>query len=267
MIAMAPLDYDPRKDPDTFSDAQPVSLIIDAVFGYLQKHGVKTVGYIGFADGFGDQVYEATKQSAAKAGMKLVADERYARTDTSVDAQVLKLISNHPDAVVMGNSATPAALPVIGLRRHGYKGLITGNHGIVSPAIIRVGGSSAEGVIAATGPVVVYNQLPANNPVQPVANSFMSAYVKLFGADSVNPFAGYSYDAMLLLRHAIPMALEKGQPGTPAFREALRDALEQTKELVGTHGVYTMSPTDHNGQDQRAAVLVQIQNGEWKLIH
>ena len=237
MIAMAPYEYDPAKQPYTFNDAQPLPLMVAEVFKYMQQHGVKTVGYIGFSDGWGDQVLAGTKQAAAADDMKILADERYARTDTSVEAQALKLISVHPQAIMMGNSATPAALPVVALRHLGYKGGIYGNHGIVSPAFIKVGGAAVTGVIADTSPLVVYNQLTDNNPIKPVAAAFMAEYARKFGPQSINPFAGYSYDAMLLLNNAIPAALKSGQPGTEQFREALRDALEKTHGLVGVSGV------------------------------
>jgi branched-chain amino acid transport system substrate-binding protein len=266
MIAMAPYEYDPAKQPYTFNDAQPLSLMVAAVFKHMQAHGVKQIGYIGFSDGWGDQVLAATKHYAETDSIKILADERYARTDTSAEAQVLKLMSVRPDAVMMGNSATPAALPVVELRHRGFKGTIYGNHGIVSPAFIKVGGPAAEGVIAVTSPVVVYDQLPADNPIRPVATAFMADYTKQFGPQSVNPFAGYSYDAMLLLRNAIPQALKGGQPGTEAFRVALRNALEATHGLVGVSGVYDMSPTNHNGQDARAAVLVEVKDGAWRAI-
>jgi branched-chain amino acid transport system substrate-binding protein len=266
MIAMAPYEYDPSKQPYTFNDAQPLSLMVSAVFKYMQQHGVKQIGYIGFSDGWGDQVLAATKQWAGTDGMTILADERYARTDTSAEAQALKLMSVHPEAIMMGTSATPAALPVVALRHRGYKGGLYGNHGIVSPAFIKVGGAAAEGVIAVTSPVVVYDQLPDNNPVRPVAAAFMADYTKQFGPQSVNPFAGYTYDAMLLLKNAIPEALKAGQPGTEAFRVALRDALEKTHELIGVSGVYDMSPTNHNGQDERAAVLVEVKDGAWRAI-
>jgi branched-chain amino acid transport system substrate-binding protein len=266
MIAMAPYEYDPTKQPYTFNDAQPLSLMVSAVFKYMQQHGVKQIGYIGFSDGWGDQVLAATKQWAGTDGMTILADERYARTDTSAEAQALKLMSVHPEAIMMGTSATPAALPVVALRHRGYKGGLYGNHGIVSPAFIKVGGAAAEGVIAVTSPVVVYDQLPDNNPVRPVAAAFMADYTKQFGPQSVNPFAGYTYDAMLLLKAAIPEALKAGQPGTEAFRVALRDALEKTHELIGVSGVYDMSPTNHNGQDERAAVLVEVKDGAWRAI-
>jgi branched-chain amino acid transport system substrate-binding protein len=266
MIAMAPYEYDPAKQPYTFNDAQPLSLMVAAVFKYMQQHEVKDIGYIGFADGWGDQVLAATKTSAQADGIAILADERYARTDTSVEAQALKLMSVHPQAIMMGNSATPAALPVVALRHRGFKGGIYGNHGIVSPAFIKVGGSAVEGVIAVTSPLVVYDQLADDNAIKPVATAFMADYAKKFGPQSVSPFAGYSYDAFLLLKNAIPIALQTARPGTEEFRVALRDALERTHELVGVSGIYTMSPTNHNGQDERAAVLVQVSDGAWRAV-
>jgi branched-chain amino acid transport system substrate-binding protein len=266
MIAMAPYEYDPQKQPYTFNDAQPLSLMVAAVFKYMQQHGVKNIGYIGFSDGWGDQVLAATKRAAGSDGISILTDERYARTDTTCEAQALKLISAHPQAVMMGNSATPAALPVVALRHRGYKGTIYGNHGVVSPAFIKVGGAAVEGVIAVTSPVVVTDQLPDSNPVKPVAAAFVKDYAAKFGAQGMSPFAGYSYDAMLLLKAAIPEALKAGKPGTEEFRVALRESLEKTHELVGVSGVYTMSPTDHNGQDARAAMLVEVQDGAWRAI-
>ena len=266
MIAMAPYEYDAAKQPYTFNNAQPLSLMVAVVFKHMEKQGVKNVGFIGFADGWGDQVLAATKTSAAAGGITILGDERYARTDTTVEAQALKLISLHPQAVMMGNSATPAALPVVALRHRGYKGPIYGNHGVVSPAFIKVGGAAVEGVVAVTSPAVVYDQLADGNVVKPVATAFMTDFTKKFGPQSVSPFAGYTYDAMLLLKNAVPIALKSGKPGTEPFRVALRDALEKTHGLVGVSGVYDMSPTNHNGQDQRAAALVEVKDGAWRVI-
>jgi branched-chain amino acid transport system substrate-binding protein len=266
MIVTSPLDYDPAKYPYTFSSVQPVSLMVNAVVADMVKRGVRTVAYIGFSDGFGDQVYEATKAAAGKAGIEVVANERYARTDTSTGAQVLKVMTKKPDAVMIGGSGTPGALPDVALHRRGYKGLIYGNHGMVSPAFLRVGGAAVEGTIAVTGPVVVYDQLPDTVPSRGPATIFMKALIEKFGPDSVSPFAGYSEDAFLLIQAAVPAALKAGEPGTEAFRVALRLGLEQTKDLVGTHGVYSMTPTNHNGMDDRARVLVQAVDGQWKLV-
>lgn len=266
MIATSPLDYDPVKYPYTFSAVQPVGLMVDAVVADMKKRGVKTLGYVGYADGFGDQVFDATKAAAVKDGIEVVANERYARTDTSAESQVLKVLSKKPDAVMIGGSGTPGTLPVAALHRRNYKGLVYGNHGMVSPAFLKVGGPAVDGIIAVTGPVVVFDQLPDSAPTKGPATTFMTALIGKFGPDSVSPFAGYSEDGLLLLQGAIPTALKSAQPGTEAFRVALRDALEKTNGLVGTHGVYTMSPTNHNGMDDRARVLVQDVDGQWKLI-
>jgi branched-chain amino acid transport system substrate-binding protein len=266
MIVTSPIDYDAVKYPYTFSAVQPVSLMVNAVVADMKKRGVKTVAYIGFGDGFGDQVYEATKEAAAKAGIEVVADERYARTDTSTESQVLKVMTKKPDAVMIGGSGTPGTLPDVALHRRNYKGLIYGNHGMVSPAFLRVGGALVEGTIAVTGPVVVYDQLPDSVASRGPATKFMKALIEKFGPDSVSPFAGYSEDAFLLLQGAIPAALKTGAPGSEAFRVALRGDLEKTHDLVGTHGIYSMTPSNHNGMDDRARVLVQAVDGQWKLL-
>ncbi len=265
-IAMAPIVFDPRKYPFTFDVAQPATLMIDACGEHMKQHGVKTVGFIGYNDGWGNEVWNGLQAAAARYGLDVVADERYARTDTSVQAQVLRAMTRHPDVMMLGGSAVPGALPNIALTQRGYKGQVYNNHGSVSPDYIRVGGAAVEGCIAPTGPAVVFDQLPESNPVKPVATKFMTDYIAKFGPRSRNPFACYSYDAFLLLANAIPDALKKAQPGTPEFRIAIRDRIEATHELVGTHGVYTMTPTDHHGVDQRACVLVQVQKGAWKLI-
>lgn len=265
-IVTSPLDYDPTKYPYTFSAVQPVSLMVNAVVDDMVKRGVKSVAYIGFSDGFGDQVYEATRAAAERAGIKVLANERYARTDTSAESQVLKAMSQKPDAVMIGGSGTPGTLPVAALHRRGFKGPVYGNHGMVSPAFLKVGGANVDGTIAVTGPVVVYDQLPDSVPSRGPATTFMKALIEKFGPDAVSPFAGYSEDSLLLIQAAIPAALKAGAPGTEAFRVALREALEKTSGLVGTHGVYTMSPTNHNGMDDRARVLVQAVDGQWRLL-
>src|SRR5260221_380489 len=248
-IATTPVVFDPQKFPWTFVIAQPTTLMVDAVVQHMKTHGVKSVGFIGFSDGWGDQVFNALKRHAEAGGIKVLSEERFGRTDTSVQGQVLKVMSTKPDAVMLGGSGTPGALPQITLADRGYKGPVYNNHGVVNADYIRVGGAKVEGGIAATGPLVVFDQLPAGHPVKPVAESFMTRYGEAFGPQNRNAFAGYSYDAYLLIEQAVPLALKKGQPGTPEFRAALRDALEATKNVVGTHGVYDMSPTNHNGMD------------------
>lgn len=264
-IALAPMNLPPEKSKWTFVVPQSIPLMVEGVVKHMQANGVKSVGYIGFNDPWGEGIHKAFASLAEAAGIRIVANERYARPDTSVEAQVLKIVAANPDAVLIGGSGTPGATPAIALAGRGYKGPIYGNHGMVNPDFIRVGGKSVEGLIAPTGPLVVVEQLPESNAVKRVATGFVADYDKAYGVENRNAFAGYAYDAVLLVEKALPEALKKAKPGTPEFRSALRDALENVRESVGTHGVYTMSPTNHNGMDQRARVLVKVENGAWKL--
>jgi branched-chain amino acid transport system substrate-binding protein len=227
---------------------------------------VKTVGYIGFSDSWGDLVLKALQQHAGPAGIKVVTDERYARADTSVTGQVIKVLAANPDAVVIGGSGTGGALPHLGLVERGYKKQIYHNHGTVNREFIKIGAKGVEGAIAPTGPLIVPEELAADNPIKKVAGDFTRSYEKTFGDGSRNAFAGYSYDGFLILDAAVPLAAKKAKPGTPEFRAALRDAIESVKNVVGSHGVYSMGPKDHTGLDNRARVLVQVQGGSWRLM-
>lgn len=265
-IALSPVGAAAAKNPWVFSIPQPSKIMMGAVADHMKANGVKTVGYIGFADAWGDLVLSGLKSHLDDAGIKLVAEERYARLDTSVTGQVLKVMAARPDAVVLGGSGTPGALPNVTLRERGYKGPVYHNHGVINKDFLRVGGKSLEGAFAPTGPVMVAEQLPDSNPIKKVALRFTEAYEESYGAGSRNAFAAYSYDAYLLADSAVAEAVKKAPPGSPAFRQAVRDALEATKDVVGTHGVYSMSATDHAGVDQRARVLVRVENGNWKLV-
>ena len=266
MVGLTPLPFDARKYSFTFDTAQPAKLMIQGVVDHMKANGAKTTGFIGYSDGWGDQVLAALQADTAGSGIDIVDEERYARTDTSVQPQVLKALSHRPDVMMLGGSATPGALPNLALAQRNYKGQVYNNHGVVSPDYIRVGGAAVEGCIAPTGPLVVYDQLGDENPVKAVATVFMQSYLAKFGPQSRNAFAGYSYDGMLLIQSAVPQALKAGEPGTSAFRDALRDGMEHVTNLVGTHGVYTMTADDHNGMDGRARVMVQVRDQSWKLL-
>ncbi|MDR6539646.1 ABC transporter substrate-binding protein [Variovorax soli] len=243
---------------------QPAPLMLDAVVDQMKKSGVKTVGYIGFSDAWGDLVYDALTKSAPAAGIKVVSNERYARADASVTGQVLKIVALKPDAVITGTSGTPGALPYLALSERGYKGQIYGMHALINPDFVRVGGSAVEGLLAPTGPVIVAEQLPDSNPIRKVSMDFRAAYQKANGAAPTDAFSAYTFDAWLLFLDAAQRA--KGEPGTPAFRVALRDAIVSTKELVGTHSVYNFKPDSRYGSDQRSRVVVKLEKGQWKLV-
>ena len=265
-ISLSPLPGTNAGSNWTFSVPQPIGIMMKAVADHMHDQGIKKVAYIGFSDVWGDLVYNGFTPYAKDMGMEVVTNERYARNDTSVMGQIVKVMASQPDAVLIGGSGTPGALPHMTLRERGYKGPIYHNHAVINKDFLRVGGTQIEGAYATTGPVVVAEQLPDDNPIKKVALDFIKAYDGEYGPGSHNAFAAYSWDANLLANNAVAQALKTAKPGTPEFRTAIRDALEQTKELVGSHGVYTMSPTDHTGVDSRAAVLVQVEKGGWKLV-
>jgi branched-chain amino acid transport system substrate-binding protein len=243
---------------------QPAPLMVTAVVERMKKSGVKTVGFIGFSDAWGDLVYDALLKAAPDAGIKVVSNERYARADSSVTGQVLKIVAQRPDAVITGTSGTPGALPYLALAERGYKGLIYGTHALINPDFVRVGGASVEGLLAPTGPVVVAEQLPDSNPMRKAAMDYRAAYQKANGAVPTDAFSAYTFDAWLLLLDAASRT--KGEPGTPQYRVALRDAVVNTKELVGTHSVYNFKPDNRYGSDDRSRVIVKLEKGQWKLV-
>jgi branched-chain amino acid transport system substrate-binding protein len=246
---------------------QPAPLMVNAVVERMKKSGVKTVGYIGFSDAWGDLVYDSLLPAAKAAGIQVVTNERFARADSSVTGQVLKIVAAKPDAVLTGTSGTPGALPYRALAERGWKGQIYGTHALINPDFVRVGGPAVEGLLAPTGPVIVAEQLPESNPIRKVSMDFRAAYQKANGALPTDAFSAYSFDAWLLFTDAAQRALAtKAEPGTPAFRVALRDAIVNTRELVGTHGVYNFKPDNRYGSDERSRVMVKLEKGEWKLV-
>jgi branched-chain amino acid transport system substrate-binding protein len=245
---------------------QPAPLMVAAVVERMKATGVKTVGYIGYNDAWGDLVYDALKKTAEPAGMQILTNERYARADTSVTAQALRIVAAAPEVVMTGGSGTPGALPFIALTERGYKGQIYGTHALINPDFVRVGGAAVEGVICPTGPVVVASQLPEANPIRKVALGYEAAYQKANNEPARGAFGPYAFDGWLIMLDAAKRALASGaQPGTPQFREALRDAIVNTKELVGTHAIYNFTPGTATGVDDRARVLVKLVDGKWKL--
>ena len=246
-----------------FKTPQSDALMADAIAVSMKANGVQTMGYIGFADAYGDGWLAEIKRSAQTAGIKVVAEKKYNRKDTSVTGQVLKLIAAKPDAILIGAAGTPGATPQKELAARGYKGKVYQTHGVANPDFLRVVGADGNGTLLPVGPMLVWEQLPDSNPIKKVAAEYVTAYEKQFGTRST--FGGHAYDSYMLLRGAIPEALKHGKPGTKAFRAALRDALEKAN-VVATHGVFVMSPHDHNGLDNRARVMVKIDNGKWVLV-
>lgn len=250
----------------TFKAIQNESLMVGVTTDHMVANGVKSIAFIGFADAYGDSWLAEVTAQAARRGIRVAATERYLRTDTSVTAQVLKVMATSPDAVLIAAAGTPGALPQKTLRERGFKGPIYQTYGIANTEFLKISGKDAEGAYFAAGPVLVASQLDAGNPIRPVGEALTRRYEAVHGPGSMSIFVANAWDTQLLLMRALETALAKEAPGTEAFRAALRDALEGTRGLVTSQGVIDMTTTDHVGYDRRAAAMMQIVDGGWRYV-
>lgn len=265
-FGLGPIGLPPERKKVTFIMPQDVKLMASALFKHMKANKITNVGMIGFSDSWGDLWIAQFKAIAEPMGLKLTSDERYGRADTSVTGQALKLVAAKPDAILVAASGTGAALPQIALRERGFTGLIYQTHGAVTYDFIRIAGKSAEGVVMASGPAGVADLLPDNHPTKAAGMAFIKAYEGKHGPNSRNQFAAHANDAALILQRVVPVALKTAKPGTPEFRAAVLKALESEKEIVAAHGVYNFTPTDHDGLDERGAVVITVKDGKFEML-
>jgi branched-chain amino acid transport system substrate-binding protein len=264
-IAFSPAVLPPGKDGWTFRLPQSNGVMAHAMVGLMKKQGVKTVGFLGYTDAYGESWLKDFTAEADKNGIKLIGTERFARSDTSVTAQALKLVAANPDAMLVVASGSGAAMPHMAIVDRGYKGKIFQTHAAASRDLMRVGGKAVEGAYVVSGPAVIAEQLPDSHPSKKVAIDFVQQFEKAYGPGSRNQFAGHSYDAVLVLEKIVPVALKKGKPGTKEFRAALRDAMETMGRTVVSHGVLNWTKDDHWGYTNETGVMLKVVNGDWKV--
>jgi branched-chain amino acid transport system substrate-binding protein len=262
-IGLAPFPITPERAKWSVDMPQPVPIMGKVLYEHMKKHNVKTVGYIGYSDSYGDLWFNDLKKQGVPMGMTIVDEERFARPDTSVTGQVLKLVAANPDAVLVGASGTAAALPQTELRDRGYKGLIYQTHGAASMDFIRIAGKAAEGVIMASGPVMSPETQPDSALTKKPGLALDTAYEAKYGPNSRSQFAGHSYDAFEVLKRVIPVALKTAKPGTPEFREAIRQAFLTEREIPASQGVYNFTETDRYGLDDRARIILTVKDGKY----
>jgi len=266
LVALAPVAPSAEKGHWVFSMPQNNLLMAGAIAEDMLANGVKTIGVIGFADPYGESFLGAMTTVAEEVGLTVSITEKFNRADTSVLGQTVKLLAARPDAILIVASGTPAALPHTTLVERGYKGRIYQTHGAIGRDVLRVGGAALEGGIFVSGPIIVGEQLADDHPSRAAILDYVTRYEALHGQGSMGPQGGHLWDAIAVIGAAVPAAMEKAQPGTPEFRVALRDAIEASKDVVGVHGVFNMSPDDHFGHDERARVLVQVQQGAYQVV-
>jgi branched-chain amino acid transport system substrate-binding protein len=243
---------------------QTPTLMVKVIAERMHREGVKTAGFIGFSDSWGDLVYNGSK-AAEKAGLfKVTSNERYSRTDTSVTGQALKVLATHPDGVIDGGSATQGALPLLELRKLGYKGGFFGTPSLLNRDFVRIGGKAADGVQVSAGPVIVTSQLPDSHFSKKIGTAFHEVFKKVNGTEADDGFSGYSFDAWLIFAKAAETALKNGgKPGTPEFHEALMQAIYSNKDVTGVHAIYNFTPKSYYGVDDRSLVVVKLVDGKW----
>jgi len=266
-LMLSPAALPPGKDGWAFRLAQSNGVMAHAMIAHMKAHGVKSVGFLGYTDAYGEGWLKEFQAEAAVSApdIKLVAVERFARADTAVTGQALKLVAANPDAILIVASGSGAAMPHMAIVDRGYKGKIYQTHAAASRDLMRIGGKAVEGAYVVSGPAVVAEQLPATHPSKAVAQAFVDQYEKAYGAGSRNQFAGHASDVVILLERAIPIALKTARPGTPEFRTALRNALETIGRTVVAQGVITYTKDDHWGYTRETGVMLKVVNGDWKV--
>jgi len=264
-LAWSPVAVPAGKDKWLFHMPQSNAVMGQAIIAHMKQRGIKTIGFLGYSDAYGETWLSDFKPLAEQAGMKLVAVERFARADTSVTGQALKLVSAHPDAMLVVASGSGAAMPEMALVERGYQGKIYQTHAAATSDLMRLGGKAVEGTFVVSGPAVLAEQLPDSHPSKAEAVKFVQQYEKAYGPGSRNQFAGHAYDSILVLEKAVPVALKKAKPGTPEFRAALRDAFEQMGSTIVAHGVLNWTPQDHWGYTPDTGVMMTVANGAFKV--
>ena len=264
-LLATPAQLPPGKDAWSFRLPQSNAVMSHAVVEHMKKQGVKTVGFLGYTDAYGEGWLKDFTPIAEKAGIKVIAAERFARTDTSVTGQALKLTATNPDAMLIVASGSGAAMPHKAVVERGFKGKIYQTHAAATRDLMRVGGKDVEGSYVVSGPVIAPEQLPDSHPSKKMALDFVSQYEKANGVGSRNQFAGHAYDALIALEKAVPMALKKAKAGTPEFRTALRDSIETMGRTVFAHGIMNWTKDDHWGYTNETGVIVKVVNGDWKV--
>jgi branched-chain amino acid transport system substrate-binding protein len=266
-LMLSPANLPEGKDAWSFRMPQSTAVMAIPIVEHWKKLGVKTYGFLGYSDGYGEAWLNDIKPLAEKAGIKLVDVERFARSDTAVTGQVLKLMSANPDAILVVASGSGAAMPHRGLVERGYpKGKIYQTHGAATMDLIRVGGADVEGSFVSSGPAVVAEKLPESNASKALGMRFKSEFEKAYGKGTANQFAAHAFDVVLVLEKAVPMALKKGKPGTAEFRAALKDALETMGRTPVSQGVLHWTATDHFGYTPETGVLLKVVNGDWQVV-
>jgi branched-chain amino acid transport system substrate-binding protein len=267
LIALAPNRLDGDKFKWTFTMPQPIGLMAEPLLEHAKSKGYKTVAFLGYhPDAYGEVWIKRDGSPGAQVRRHLRPDRRL-----------------RPHRHLGRRPGDQAGQPQAGRRARRRLGFPGGDGALrpgrtrlqgpdlpdpwcPSPVFLKNGGKSVENGILVAGPLLEWEQLPDSHPSKKVSGEYAKAYEAKYGQNSLSSFGGHMWDGWAIASRAIPVALKKAKPGTAEFRAALRDAIESEREIAGVHGVFNLSPTDHSGFDGRARVLLQVQNGAFKVI-
>jgi len=257
-LAAASTIVEPARERQwVFKTPQSDIVAINKLMGYLKEKGLTKVAFLYMNNAYGDNGKKAFAVAAQAGGLQIVDEEKFEATDKDMTPQLTRVKTSGAQAAVIW--AIPPSASIV---TKNFKDLNMGiplfhSHGVGNQTFIDLAQGGADGVILPIGKLTVVGQIPDSDPQKKVLTSYMDDYSKKYNSPP-NSFGGYAWDAFYLLVNA----LEKAGPD----RAAIRDQLEKVQNFTSVSGVYNMSTEDHNGLKEDSMVLVQIENGKWKLL-
>ncbi|MBI4560498.1 MAG: ABC transporter substrate-binding protein [Candidatus Rokubacteria bacterium] len=239
-----------------FKTPQSDFLIIGVLTEYLKAKDLTRVGWLHVDYAFGDLGWVEFQKAAPKAGIQIVAQEKFGQKDVDMTPQLTRVKAADPQAVIVWSIPPSASIVTKNYRDLGIRALLLQSHGVGNKRYIELAGPAVNGVIFPAGKLLVAEQLPDSDPQKPALLAYAKAFEAKYGPR--NTFGGHAWDALQL----VFQAMEKAS----ADRAGIREAIESTRNFVGITGVFDFSPTDHNGLDRRAVTMIQIVDGQWRLV-
>ena len=258
-LAGAVVITDPVK-PWVFKTPQSDRAAAERVLRDIKSRGLTKVALISGTDGFGRSGREQTLAIAGDVGVEIVADVTYSPTDTDMTAQLTR-IRNTADVEAVFNFGFGQS-PAIVTRNYSQLGIklpFYQSHGVASDRFLELLGGAGEGLRLPASPLLVPDSLPDSDPQKAVVQSYKTLYEKRWNMQ-VSTFGGYAHDGLMIAVAAIEKA-------GSTDREAVRKALESIEGHVGVTGVFNMSSEDHNGLSPDSFRILEVKNGQWKLIN
>ncbi|MCD6521559.1 ABC transporter substrate-binding protein [Candidatus Calescamantes bacterium] len=240
-----------------FKTPQTDRFAVEKIYQYMKKKGIKRIGIITGTTGFGAQGRKHLLALAPKYGIEIVADETYAPQDTDMTPQLLRIKAKNPQAIVNWSIVPGQAIVPRNMKELGMNIPLFQSHGFGNIKYVKAAGEAAEGIIFPAGRLLVADLLPDTHPQKKVLMEYKRKYESRY-QEPVSTFGGHAYDAFWLIVNALK--------AVGPDRAKIRDYIENTKNFVGTGGIFNFSPEDHNGLDIEAFEMLTVKNGKFTLL-